>query len=170
MSALFSYFSKGGPAILPLCVAAFFLYHAIARYYLSRWSVRYAEGTGGSHTCDPRLVGEALAGLDRQLRFIRVMTYILPLLGLLGTVIGMVKTFEGLSLIGTGMDAVGGTVSAGIAEALLSTQTGLGFALPALVVKGFINQDLIRLRALYRIALLEEEEGAATTETTLKTL
>src|SRR5205807_2326945 len=50
-----------------------------------------------------------------------------PFIGLFGTVIGIIKAFTGMALTGSGGI---GTVSAGIAEALVSTAFGLGVAIP----------------------------------------
>lgn len=68
--------------------------------------------------------------LDRQLRFGTTIVSAAPLLGLLGTVIGMLATFLGLSVSygGNSLDLVAG----GISEALITTQTGLVLAIPAM--------------------------------------
>lgn len=152
MESIVTYFQKGGPAIAPLCLVAVFLYHAIARYYLGCFLSGSALAAG---SWAPERLRDQLTELDRQLRFIRVMAYVLPLIGLLGTVMGMVKTFEALGQTGSGVAAqIGSSVSSGIAEALLSTQTGLAFAVPALVVQGMISRDRVRLRSLYRASIL----------------
>jgi len=67
--------------------------------------------------------------LDRQLRFGLTIVTAAPLLGLLGTVVGMLATFLGLSVsFGNALDLVAG----GISEALITTQTGLVLAIPAM--------------------------------------
>jgi len=68
--------------------------------------------------------------LDRQLRFATTIVSAAPLLGLLGTVVGMLATFLGLSVSygGNSLDLVAG----GISEALITTQTGLMLAVPAM--------------------------------------
>ncbi|MBT6809854.1 MAG: MotA/TolQ/ExbB proton channel family protein, partial [Thiotrichales bacterium] len=53
-----------------------------------------------------------------------------PLIGLLGTVIGMIKVFEAITLGGVGDPVV---LSAGISEALLTTAVGLSIAIPSLI-------------------------------------
>ena len=67
-----------------------------------------------------------------------------PLLGLLGTVTGMMSTFEVMSLFGTG-NAKG--MAGGISEALITTQTGLIVAIPGLYMKNFLER---RAQALQR--------------------
>ncbi|MDQ8204770.1 MotA/TolQ/ExbB proton channel family protein [Pelagicoccus sp. SDUM812003] len=58
-----------------------------------------------------------------------------PLLGLLGTVVGMIKTFTLITVFGTG-DAK--SLSSGISEALITTELGLIVAVPALIMHGLI--------------------------------
>ena len=70
--------------------------------------------------------------IDRRTRFVGTLAAAAPLLGLLGTVIGMLRTFFGISTSG-GADTAG-VVAAGISEALVTTQTGLTIALPALFI------------------------------------
>jgi hypothetical protein len=159
MKPLLDYIVKGGPAILPLCFTAFFLYHALARYYIQRWQWKHMRN---QLIGNRDLIKDTLSQLDRQLKFIRVLAYILPLLGLLGTVMGMITTFQALSGYGINPSSIGSTVSSGIAEALLSTQTGLGFALPALIAQSFIGQDKRYLLACFRITMITEDESLPT--------
>jgi biopolymer transport protein ExbB len=69
-------------------------------------------------------------GLRRYVRLFNAISTISPLLGLLGTVFGMIHMFNELSVSGT----VGRTelFAGGISEALLTTASGLGVAIPAL--------------------------------------
>ncbi|MFP6901796.1 MAG: MotA/TolQ/ExbB proton channel family protein [Opitutales bacterium] len=69
--------------------------------------------------------------LNRRIRFLVALIASAPLLGLLGTVDGMLATFRGLTVeVGRKMDLVAG----GISEALITTQTGLMIAIPAYVL------------------------------------
>ena len=60
-----------------------------------------------------------------------------PLLGLLGTVTGMIKTFNLITIFGTG-DAK--SLSSGISEALVTTELGLIVAIPALILHGVLSR------------------------------
>jgi len=90
-----------------------------------------------------------------------------PLLGLLGTVTGMIKTFTLITVLGAGS---AGKLSAGISEALIATKFGLMVAIPALVVHGFLSQRIQKhLSMLERYALeiataCEESRHAACPE------
>lgn len=69
-------------------------------------------------------------GLERYLNTLGTIAAISPLLGLLGTVIGMIKVFGTISAQGLG-DA--GALAGGISEALLTTAAGLVVAIPSLI-------------------------------------
>jgi biopolymer transport protein ExbB len=77
-----------------------------------------------------------LPRIQRGLGALVVIAEASPLLGLLGTVSGMVATFQALSLFGTGDAKV---VAGGISEALVATIMGLCVAIPALVVHSFLK-------------------------------
>ena len=68
--------------------------------------------------------------LERYLDTLGTIAAITPLLGLLGTVIGMVKVFTAITAAGVGNPAV---LAGGISEALITTAAGLTVAIPALI-------------------------------------
>ncbi len=68
--------------------------------------------------------------LDRFLTALGTIAGVAPLLGLLGTVFGMIRTFNSITTAGVGNPA---TLSAGIAEALVATAAGLAVAIPSLI-------------------------------------
>lgn len=82
---------------------------------------------------------------ERRLPLLAVIATSGPLLGLLGTVTGMIKTFGLITALGTGS---AGKLSAGISEALISTKFGLVVAIPALVVHGFLSHRIQKHLAL----------------------
>jgi len=73
-----------------------------------------------------------LARIDRQRKFLFILISVAPLMGLLGTVTGMLSTFRGLSS-GNGTETVD-LIAGGISEALITTQTGLIIAIPAYII------------------------------------
>jgi biopolymer transport protein ExbB len=75
--------------------------------------------------------------LNRRLRFLFVLATSAPLIGLLGTVAGMLRTFNGLSMQDSyKMDLVAG----GISQALVTTQAGLLIAIPAIALIHLLNR------------------------------
>lgn len=75
--------------------------------------------------------------LDRGLPFIAVAAATAPLLGLLGTVTGMINTFKLITVVGTGDP---GALSSGISEALITTKWGLLVAIPTLIVHALLTR------------------------------
>lgn len=75
--------------------------------------------------------------LESMLPFIAVVAATAPLLGLLGTVTGMIKTFKLITIVGTG-DAR--NLSSGISEALITTKWGLIVAIPTLILHAMLNR------------------------------
>ncbi|MEZ5277494.1 MAG: MotA/TolQ/ExbB proton channel family protein [Opitutaceae bacterium] len=91
-------------------------------------------------------MSQALLGfrirIESGLSLIALTAAVAPLLGLLGTVTGMIKTFQVISLHGAG-DAR--ALSGGISEALVTTELGLVVAIPALLVHAWLNRRVRRL-------------------------
>lgn len=75
--------------------------------------------------------------LERGLAIISTTAAVAPLLGLLGTVTGMINTFKLITLFGTG-DAR--SLSSGISEALITTEFGLIVAIPALLMSAYLSR------------------------------
>jgi len=88
---------------------------------------------------------------ERRLPLLAVIAVASPLMGLLGTVVGLVKTFALITVFGTGN---AGKLSSGISEVLVSTELGLAVAIPTLVAHGFLAQRIHKnLSLLERYAL-----------------
>ncbi|WP_309386578.1 MotA/TolQ/ExbB proton channel family protein [Cerasicoccus frondis] len=86
--------------------------------------------------------------LESFLPFLAITAAAAPLLGLLGTVIGMIKTFQLITIFGTG-DAK--SLSSGISEALVTTALGLIVAIPTLILHGMLSRMAKR-----KLGLLEQ--------------
>ncbi len=88
------------------------------------------------------LVDREASRLGSQINYIYVLASIAPLLGLLGTVQGMITTFDAISVYGTGNP---GALANGIAEALITTQSGLFVSIPGLFMAGFLRRRTFRV-------------------------
>lgn len=86
-----------------------------------------------------------LALIERRAKFVGTLVAAAPLLGLLGTVLGMLRTFFGIATSGGAETA--GVVASGISEALVTTQTGLTIALPGLFLVMVIHRQRHRIEA-----------------------
>ncbi len=129
-------------AILCLSVV---LYSRCFRLLLSlRRSSRQLDGPGSAQEAQLpqlRLKREEVHESFRQQRLaLGAMITAAPLLGLLGTVSGMVTTFESLS--GHSPEKIMGGLARGISEVLVATESGLVVAIPALLVVHMANRSL----------------------------
>ena len=79
---------------------------------------------------------------ESRLNLLASVISISPMLGLLGTVTGMIRAFANISKYGTGDTAI---VADGIAEALLTTAAGLMIAIPVIVVYNYLNRRLEKM-------------------------
>ena len=97
-----------------------------------------------------------------RLAAIGVLAAVAPLLGLLGTVLGMIQTFDVISIFGTSNAKA---MAGGISVALITTETGLLIAIPGLFISGALIRKARRLEhvldefALYLDRGLKREAG-----------
>ena len=80
---------------------------------------------------------EQIENLERRLSILGIVAYISPMTGLLGTVLGMIKSFKAIALQGAGDPNV---VASGISEALITTAAGLFIAIPAIIAYNTFNR------------------------------
>ncbi|HSN72542.1 MAG TPA: MotA/TolQ/ExbB proton channel family protein, partial [Steroidobacteraceae bacterium] len=90
---------------------------------------------------DEQLAAES-ARMHRGLATVAVLATVSPLLGLLGTVTGMIETFQSITLFGTGDPKL---MSGGISEALVTTELGLAVAIPLVLLHSLVTGQANRL-------------------------
>lgn len=99
-------------------------------------ALKYADHE--TNVIEEVIIGEirtVKTSLERLLPFLAITAATAPLMGLLGTVVGMIKTFSLITVFGSGNAA---SFSSGISEALITTEFGLVVAIPALIVHGIL--------------------------------
>lgn len=172
---------KGGDVLMPMMfTVAVILYTLLAERSVILWGVRRqqrrdellsllrvghaGERDGHWRTWAGRYV--ALAEeleLTRGFTVIRALTACLPLLGLLGTVTGMVDTFGQLGAAGMKPGVVAHSASAGIGLALTATQYGMALAIPAVAWEWALGRRVAQLaqhrEIVVRDALTENAGG-----------
>ena len=116
----------------------------------------------GRPQLDRDILGECALRQRRRLRrglaVITVLAAVAPLLGLLGTVLGMIETFDVIAAFGTGYARA---LAGGISVALITTQTGLLVAIPGLVLSGRLRDraEQLRLRLAETTQMLDRDLG-----------
>lgn len=165
IEALREYAAAGGFVMPPLMAATVLLWYALGlrMFALRRGAAvdraarrAHAIRANGIRDLEPRIEA-AFSALRHELRkgrmVIRSIVVVAPLAGLLGTVAGMIETFDALG--DSALFAQSGGIAGGISQALLTTQMGLVVAVPGVVVgrlldrKQFVIEgELDRIRAL----------------------
>lgn len=90
--------------------------------------------------------------IERGLVTLAILAAIAPMLGLLGTVSGMIETFQSITLFGTSDPKL---MSGGISQALVTTELGLAVAIPLLLIHSALSSKSNRL-----IQILDEESAS----------
>ena len=91
-----------------------------------------------------RLSQERLEYFDSNLDTLKVIAMVAPLLGLLGTVFGMIDAFQQMEIAGNNINP--STLSGGIWEALLTTAVGLSVAIPTVLFESFFRATNDKLK------------------------
>lgn len=108
---------------------------------------RFLDLRSGNRELDRYILDETVLSVNHRLTnhlaTIGVLAAVAPLFGLLGTVTGMIATFDVLAIFGTGNSKA---MAGGISEALITTQTGLLLAVPGLYMKNFLARRASNLQ------------------------
>jgi biopolymer transport protein ExbB len=92
------------------------------------------------------ILAKATPPLEKNLSVIKLLAAVAPLLGLLGTVIGMIETFQAITLFGTGDPKL---MAGGISQALVTTMLGLIAAVPLLFVHNILDSRSRSISQIY---------------------
>ena len=114
-----------------------------------------------------RLARSSVAKLGSYLRILEVIASLAPLLGLLGTVLGMIEAFQAMEAAGTRVNPA--VLSGGIWQALLTTAVGLSIAIPVSMTNSWLERKVeveaaAMLDGLDRIFTLEAEQSRLRSE------
>lgn len=102
-------------------------------------SVADSNKTADTETLELKLseaIFKETPALNRGLLFLKIISVVAPLMGLLGTVTGMIKTFQSITLYGTGDPKL---MAGGISQALVTTVLGLCVAIPMVLLHTLVS-------------------------------
>lgn len=145
--ALRDFLGAGGNVLVIIMVTTFFMWaliierlmywssaHAsVAKRAQRAWSARNDHKSWYAHAIRERLISETVQEASRFNNVIRALVAVTPLLGLLGTVTGMVEVFDVMAVTGSSNARL---MAAGISKATIPTMAGLVASLSGLI---FIN-------------------------------
>ncbi len=107
----------------------YFIHPRRLKHHVDEWSQRKDHTSWMARSLREGLIGDINVNLQKNLLLIQTLVSVLPLLGLLGTVTGMISTFEVMMVFGTGNTR---GMSSGISQALITTAAGLVTSLSGL--------------------------------------
>ena len=162
------FFTRGGPVLVSIFILSIILWILILeRYYflyricpnqvnniVKNWQERQDHSSWYALKIKDGLVSEVSTALKQNLIPIQTLTGILPLLGLLGTVTGMISIFEVLNVFGTG-NARG--MAEGISRALLPTTAGLATSIVGVYFSADLNKRAATKEMMAKDALTTEK-------------
>jgi len=119
----------------------YFIYPKQGKKTIAHWQQRSDRSSWYAHKIRDGLIAENSAALQHYLIPIKTLISALPMLGLLGTVVGMIQTFDVLTVFGTG-NARG--MAGGISVALITTMGGLLAALSGMYFISHLDQRVTR--------------------------
>jgi len=151
IEAIDNFFNKGGPVLYVIALTAFIMWVLILDklYYLklnhkkqfksvlNLWSQREDHTTWNSHAIREKLISETQEKINSNIPLIKTLIALCPLLGLLGTVTGMIEVFTALSITGGG-DAK--SMASGVSKATIPTMAGMVAALSGVFANTFVTQ------------------------------
>ncbi len=153
MNAIRELFASGGPAFAGIMLLSVLLYERcgyLLLFLLRRRRELQARPPAGRAAV--RGAQQEFEDAFRQQRIaIAAMIAAAPLLGLLGTVMGMIAAFDSLALEGTGQSMEG--IARGISEVLIDTESGLAVAIPALLLLYVAHRQMAK--GVQQLAALE---------------
>ena len=119
-----------------------------ARIFLNVLEGGGSQGIETASTLATEAMFEETQKLKKHLWILGTVASSAPFIGLLGTVVGIIKAFESMAVAGTGGFAV---VAAGISEALVATALGLAVAIIAVIFYNYFQTRISTLNGLFRI-------------------
>lgn len=117
------------------------VYPADRNHWLACWNQRAVKSSWLAHAIRRCYIARAQARLSRNLKIIRMLIALCPMLGLLGTVAGMIQTFDVMAAMGTGNARA---MANGISAATITTMAGLVIAISSLYFSQWIEDRVDR--------------------------
>ena len=118
---------------------------------LDVWEGRKERKSKHAHQIREKLISEVSLKIDENIMMIKTLVALAPLFGLLGTVTGMIITFQMITLFGAGDPKA---MAGGISQALITTVLGLVVAIPTVLMHTLVNGKAQRI-----LHVLEEQSA-----------
>ncbi len=160
--AVRDFMELGGPVLNAIAVTIFAMWLLIiervlffrgtlrqmSRQVLENWEARSERKSWNAHQIREKMISEVELAANRWLPVIKTLVALCPLLGLLGTVTGMIEVFEVMAFAGSGNVR---SMAAGVSKATVPTMAGMVGAL-----SGVLLVTILTRRAEHEITMLED--------------
>lgn len=121
-------------------------FDALAAHYQADWQARKEHKSWAAHRQREMMISDARLRAEANLAQIKVLVALAPMLGLLGTVTGMVEVFDVMAVTGSGNARA---MAAGISKATLPTMAGMVVALSGLFFTNVLERKAARAVAQF---------------------
>ena len=156
MTALQEFLARGGPVLFVIMIATFvmwalilerlfyfnFAHKGVANEALEEWRSRSDRKSTYAHWVKDKLVSEVRQKAEANVSFTKAMVALAPLLGLLGTVTGMVTVFDNMAIT-DGADAK--ALSRGVSQATIPTMAGMVASISGIPFTSGMDRKVSRL-------------------------
>ena len=115
------------------------------RTALAHWESRSERQSWYAHQIREQLISTVSQGLERNMGLIKTCVALCPLMGLLGTVTGMIEVFEVMAISGSGNPR---SMASGVSKATVPTMAGMVAALSGVAMSAYLQRKVIRERTL----------------------
>jgi len=123
----------------------FSMHPAATRKAIADWEGRTERTSWHAHQVRLFLISTVSQGLERNMALIKTCVALCPLMGLLGTVTGMIEVFEVMAISGSGNPR---SMAAGVSKATVPTMAGMVAALSGVAMSAYLQGKVGRERAL----------------------
>ena len=157
---LLDFFAQGGVVLIPIMIVAFMLWAFIMErlsYYMfahgplktrlrAEWNARSDKRSWRSRAIRDDLVSQVKMHTDQNVGIVQALVAVAPLLGLLGTVTGMIQVFDVMALSGSSSARL---MAGGVFKATIPTMAGMVVALSGLYFSTWLPKRSIRATAKF---------------------
>ena len=159
LEAVRDFFELGGDVLLLIGVLTLVMWGLIferlfflmtkhqhaTRIALAQWEARAERTSWYAHQVRVLLISTVSQGLERNMALIKTCVALCPLMGLLGTVTGMIEVFEVMAISGSGNPR---SMASGVSKATVPTMAGMVAALSGVAMSAYMQGKVGRERAL----------------------
>ena len=158
LEAVRDFFELGGDVLMLIAILTlvmwsliierlFFLttaYPFAARHVLAQWEARPERMSWHAHRAREYMISTVAQQLERNMMMIQTCVALCPLMGLLGTVTGMIEVFEVMAISGSGNPR---SMASGVSKATVPTMAGMVAALSGVAMSAYLQRKVVRERA-----------------------